>query len=119
MNEQRDLLRDLLEVPELLRVRVTNDSVTFVDDLQRLRTYPTNGKLQKYQLAAAQFHARASWDGAVLHKDIEATGSFRMNEIYRVSDNSNQLLVTIRIGDPKKPAALVGVNRVYDRVAGR
>jgi len=116
MAERHDLVRDLIEVPELLRVRVTDEGVTFVDDLQRLRTYPTNGKLQKYQLAAAQFQARAYWDAGAFHKDIEAANNFRMTETYRVSDNGNQMFVELRIGDPKKPLTMVGVNRVYDRV---
>jgi hypothetical protein len=116
---RRDLVRDLLEVPEVLRIRVTNDAVTFVDDLQRLRTYPSSNHLQKYQLGAAQFQARAYWDGAEFHKEIEATANFRMSEVYRVSDTGTQLFVTIRIGDPKKGEKLVGLNRVYDRVAGR
>jgi len=115
--ERRDLVRDLLEVPEVLRVRITADAVTFVDDLQRLRTYPTNGKLQKYQIGAAQFQARAYWSGAELHKEIEATGNFHMTEVYRLSESGTQLLVAIRIGDPKKNATLAGLNRVYDRVA--
>jgi len=116
MTERHDLVRDLLEVPELLRVRVTDEGVTFVDDLQRLRTYPTNGKLQKYQLGAAQFQARAYWEAGAFHKDIEASGNFKMTEVYRVSENGNQMFVAIRIGDPKVPATMVGVNRVYDRV---
>jgi len=116
LTERRDLVRDLLEVPEVLRIRVTDDAVTFVDDLQRLRTYPTSNKLQKYQLGAAQFQARAYWNGVELHKDIEATGDFRMTEVYRLSDSGAQLFVTIRIGDPKKNTTLAGVNRVYDRV---
>jgi hypothetical protein len=117
--ERRGLVRDLLEVPEVLRIRVTNEAVTFVDDLQRLRTYPSSGRLQKYQIGAAQFQARAYWDGAEFHKEIEAPAGFRMFEVYRVSDNGTQLFVTLRIGDPKKNARLVGVNRVYNRVAGR
>jgi len=117
--ERRGLVRDLLEVPEILRIRVTNEAVTFVDDLQRLRTYPSSGRLQKYQIGAAQFQARAYWDGAEFRKEIEAPAGFRMFEVYRVSDNGAQLFVTLRIGDPKKNPRLVGVNRVYNRVAGR
>ncbi len=114
--ERRDLVRDLLEVPEILRIRVTDEAVTFVDDLQRLRTYPSSNKLQKYQLGAAVFQARAYWSGAEFHKDIEATGNFRMSEIYRLSESGTQLFVILRIGDAKKNTTLAGVNRVYDRV---
>jgi hypothetical protein len=117
LTERRDLVRDLLEVPEVLRIRVTDDAVTFVDDLQRLRTYPSSNKLQKYQLGAAQFQAHAYWSGAEFHKDIEAAGDFRMSETYRLSESGTQLLVIIRIGDPKKNTTLAGVNRVYDRAA--
>ena len=116
MTERHDLVRDLLEIPELLRVRVTDEGVTFVDDLQRLRTYVTNGKLAKYQLGAAQFQARAYWDTLGFHKDIEAAGNFKMTELYHASETGNQLIVEIRVGDPKKPSTMVGVNRVYDRV---
>ena len=116
INERRALMRDLLEVPELLRIRVTSTGVTFTDDLQRVRTYPANSKMQKYQIGAAQFEARAYWDGPQFRKDIEGPNKFLMSELYFLSDDGARLFVVIRIGDPHKPDTIIGVNRVYDRV---
>lgn len=115
--ERRALVRDLLEVPELLRIRVTTDSVIFTDDLLRERTYPVNGKMQKYQIGAARFEARAYWEGAQFRKDIEASNGFKMTELYLLSEDGKRLHVVIRLGDPKRPETGIGVNRIYDKVA--
>ena len=114
--ERRTYIRDLLEVPEKLTIRATTDAVTFVDDLQRSRTFPTDGHMQKYQLSAARFEARAGWFGTYFRKDIEGSNNFKMSETYFVSEDGSRLFVIIRIGDPKKPETLAGVNRVYDRI---
>jgi hypothetical protein len=119
VNEKRDLVRDLLEVPVELRIRLTDAAITFVDHLDRELTYPTSGKKQKYQLSASIFEAKTYWDGPQLKKDIEATEGFRMSEVYFLSGNGKRLFVIVRVGDPKSKdpeTPLVGVNRVYDRV---
>ena len=114
--ERRALIRDLMEVPEIMTIRVTNDGVTFVDDLKRERTYLTDGKLRKYQIGAAQFEARASWDGTRFRKDIEGSSGFRMSEVYFLAEGGDRLIVVLRIGDPMKIESQFGVNRIYDRV---
>jgi len=114
--ERRTYVRDLLEVPEILTIRASAAEVTFVDDLARARTYSTDGKMQKYQLSAARYEARATWSGTYFRKDIEGSNNFRMSETYFLSEDGNRLFVIIRIGDPRKPETLAGVNRVYDRV---
>jgi hypothetical protein len=115
----RSAARDLLEVPWRLTIEVTPEAVTFVDDLERSRTYLTNGKKKKYQLGAAIFNARTVWEGPRLKKDIDAASSFKMTETYFLSEDAARLFVIIRLGDPKqanaKNAPLAGVNRVYDR----
>lgn len=119
VNERRDLVRDLLEVPVELKIKVTDDAVTFVDHLERELTYPTTGKKQKYQLSASIFTAKTYWDGPQLKKDIQGNDDFKMRETYFVSDDGKRLFVIVRVGDPQekdKEAPVVGVNRVYDRV---
>jgi hypothetical protein len=116
VRENRDLSRDLLEVPESLTIKVSKDAVTFVDDLDRARTYPTNGDKAKFQLGAARFDAETSWNGAQLAKRIQGRYGFKMTETYFLSANARRLFVIIRIGEPKKGEPVVGVNRVYDRV---
>ena len=115
----RSAARDLLEVPWSLTVDVTPESVTFVDDLERSRTYLTDGKKKKFQLGAAIYNAKTYWDGARLKKDIDAAGSFKMTETYFLSEDASRLFVIIRLGDPKQATAqnapMAGVNRVYDR----
>jgi hypothetical protein len=120
VNERRDLMRDLLEVPVELAIKVTADAVTITDDLDREHTYPTTGRKQKYQLSASVFEARSYWDGAHFKKDIEGTEGFRMQETYFVSEDGQRLFVILRVGDPQdKTAPIVGVNRVYDRIGAR
>jgi hypothetical protein len=114
--ERRTLLRDLLEIPETLTIRATTSGVTFIDDLKRERTYETDGKPRKYQISAARFEAKGIWQGAYFRKDIEGPNNFKMTETYFLSEDKRRLFVIIRIGDPKKPETMAGVNRVYDRI---
>jgi hypothetical protein len=115
---QQDLRRDLLEVPEVLTIKVTSDAVSFTDDLDRQRSYPTTGKKQKYQLGAAQYDAKTHWEGNQLLKEIEGARGFRMSETYFLSEDGKRLFVIIRVGEASKDknAPIVGFNRVYDRV---
>jgi hypothetical protein len=116
--ERRTYIRDLLEVPEYLTIKATTDHVTIADDLGRERSYSTNGQVQKYMLSAAQYHASGSWTDTYFKKNIDGANNFRMSETYFLSEDGNRLFVIIRIGDPKKPETLAGINRVYDRVSG-
>jgi hypothetical protein len=118
LSSLRGMMRDLVEVAEALTIKVSPDAVTFTDDLERERTYPTNGRKQKYQLGAAVFQASTRWQEGQLHKSIEGEYGFRMTEVYFLSDDAKRLFVVIRLGDPKrKDLPIVGANRVYDRVS--
>ena len=116
MRDNRDLARDLLEVPERLMIAVTSDAVTFTDDLDRERTYPTNGRKQKQQLGAAQFEAKATWNGPQFTKQIEGGFGFKMVEHYFLSSDAKRLFVVIRVGEQRPDDPIVGYNRVYDRI---
>jgi len=123
MSEERGLRRDLLEVPEVLKIKVTDATVSFTDDLDRERSYPTTGKKQHYQLGAASYDAKVHWEGNQLFKEIEGARGFKIHETYFLSEDGKRLFVVIRVGDTptekekEKGAQIVGVNRVYDRVA--
>lgn len=123
MSEERGLQRDLLEVPEILKIKVTDGTVAFTDDLDRERSYPSTGKKQHYQLGAASYDAKVHWEGNQLFKEIEGARGFKIHETYFLSEDGKRLFVIIRVGDPptekekEKGAQIVGVNRVYDRVA--
>ena len=114
--ERRTYVRDLLEVPEKLTIKASPEAVVIVDDLQRSRTFPTDGRIHKYQLSAARFEARGSWTETYFRKDIQGSNNFKMTETYFVSEDNRRLFVIIRIGDPKRPETMAGVNRVYDRI---
>jgi hypothetical protein len=114
--ERRTLIRDLLEIPETLTIRATDAVVTITDDLKRERAYETDGRLRKYQISAARFDARSAWQSSYFRKDIEGPNNFRMSETYFLSEDRRRLFVIIRIGDPKRPETMAGVNRVYDRI---
>jgi hypothetical protein len=115
MAEVRGFVRDLLEVPLRLTIRVGADSVTFVDDLDRELTFPTDGRKQKYQVSASRFDARVRWEGPRLIKEIEAAHGFKMSEQYFLSEDGRRLFVILRVGEQRKDARPVGANRVYDR----
>lgn len=114
--ERRTLIRDLLEIPEQLTIRARTSDVTFIDDLERERTYSTDGTKQKYILSAAKFEASGAWSPTYFRKEIEGANNFRMSETYFLSEDGLRLFVIVRVGDPKKPETMAGVNRVYDRI---
>jgi hypothetical protein len=117
LRENRDLSRDLLEIAETLTFDVAADSVTVTDDLQRVRTFPTDNERQRYRLGASEFFARVRWEDGRLRRDIEGTfGAFRMSETYFLSPDANRLFVIIRVGDVARGRVQVAVDRVYDRV---
>jgi hypothetical protein len=116
MREQRDMSRDLLEVPEQYTIALGPDAITFTDDLERERTYPTDGRKQKYRLGASEFSARVEWNGTELRKDIEGSLGFRMTEVYFLSPDAKRLFVMIRVGQQNRNRQPSGFNRVYDRV---
>lgn len=117
VNEQRELVRDLMEIPWTLTIGVAGDSVTFKDDLDRTLTFETNNRKQRYQLGAASFDAHARWQGPQLIIEIEGANGFRLSETFFLSEEANRLFAIYRLGDPKKQqtAPLTGVNRVYNR----
>jgi len=115
MAEVRGFVRDLLEVPYELTIRVVDDAITFIDDLDRELTFATDGRKQKYQISASRFEARMQWDGERLRKDVEASHGFKMNELYFLSEDGRRLFVIIRVGEQRKDTRPVGVNRVFDR----
>jgi hypothetical protein len=116
MREQRDMSRDLLEVPEHYSISFADGAITFVDDIERERSYPLNGTKRKYRLGAAEFNARLDWDGTQLRKDIEGNLGFRMSETYFLSPDGQRLFVIVRVGEPGRNRQQSGFNRVYDRV---
>jgi hypothetical protein len=116
LRQSRDLMRDLLEIPESLMVIVDGDAVTFTDDLGRERSYPTDGRKEHYQLGASKFTARAEWQGAQLRKDIDGDFGFKMSETYFLSPDGKRLFVMLRVPTSGKNAVPIGANRVYDRV---
>lgn len=117
--ERRDLERDLLEVPEELRIEVQTDAIAFTDDLGRTLVYQTTDEPQEYQLSASRFTARTRWDGFQLRKEVEGAAGFRMTEVYFLSESGDRLFVVLRLGrpDPDPELPPVGYNRVYDRVS--
>lgn len=116
IRENRDMSRDLLEVPETLRMAVDSGTVTFTDDLQRERTFPTDNSRGRYRLGAAEFFARVRWDGPRLHKDIEGPFGYRMSETYFLSPDARRLFVIVRVGEPNRRRPPTGFDRVYDRI---
>jgi len=116
LRENRDLARDLLEIPEALTISISPGRVTFTDDLERERTYPTDGSRNKYRLAASRFNAKLTWEGGQLHKEIDGGLGFKMTERYFLSPDGRRLFVIVRIERNRPDGPVVGADRVYDRV---
>ena len=112
----QNFVRDLLEVPEALTIRVSADAVTFTDDLSRERVFPTDGKGREYRLSASRFDAKTVWDGRQLRREIAGGGGFKIFETYFLSDDGQRLFVIIRVKAPQRPGFIAGFNRVYDRI---
>ena len=113
--EQRDTRRDLMEIAPELRLAVTPAAVTVTDDLDRALTFPVDGKKQKYQLGAAIFEAKTSWDAGQLKTNIDGPDGLKMTQTWFLNEDASRLFLIIRIGEPVKDVPPVGVNRVYDR----
>jgi len=117
MRESRDMMRDLLEIAETLEFSVSDATVTMTDDLDRVRTFSTDGSRQRTRLGASEFSARVRWDGNRLRRDIEGTFGFRMTETYFLSPDATRLFVILRVGNTARGRRPVGADRVYDRVS--
>ena len=116
VREHRDMVRDLMEIAETLTFTVSDEAVTMVDDLERARTYPTDGRSHEYRLGASEFRARVSWDNARLVREIEGTFGFRMRETYFLSPNARRLFIIMRVDGIARGRPSIGADRVYDRV---
>jgi hypothetical protein len=116
LRENRDLSRDLLEIPEALTIRVASDRITFIDDLDRSRTYPLDGSRHRYQLAASRFNARMTWDAGQFRKEIDGGLGFKMTETYFLSRDGQRLFVIVRVAKTRENGPLIGADRVYDRI---
>lgn len=116
VREHRDMVRDLMEIPETLQVVVTETAVTITDDLGRERTYPTDGSRHRYLLGASGFSARVRWEGNRLHRVIEGSFGFSMTEIAYLSPGADRLFVILRVGPLASNRPQLGADRVYDRV---
>ncbi len=116
VRDAENFLRDILEIPEELRIRVLDTAVTFTDDLARERTYPTDGKRHEYSLSASKFDAKVSWHGSQLTREFEGGRGFKVFETCFLSEDGERLFVIIRVKAPKRPGFVAGANRVYDRV---
>lgn len=114
--QQRDTQRDLMEIAPRVHFDVTPAAVTITDDLDRMLTFPTDGKKQKYQLGAALFEAKTAWDGGQLKMDIEGPDGLKVAETWFLSEDGSRLYLIIRIGEPGRDGRPVGVNRVYNRL---
>jgi hypothetical protein len=116
VRESRDMARDLLEVAERLTIAVGADTVTITDDLERRRTYTTSASKERHQIAASRFDVWTEWQGAQLRQRIEGAFDFKMTQTYFLSPDGRRLFMIVRVGEPRRGAAQVGFNRVYDRV---
>jgi hypothetical protein len=116
MREARDMARDLLEVAERLTIKVGQDTVTLTDDLDRQRTYTTDNRKERHQIAASRFEIRSEWRDSQLIQHIEGGFDFKMSQTYFLSPDGERLFLMVRIGEPRRDAPQAGFNRVYDRV---
>ena len=116
MREARDMARDLLEVAERLTIKVGDTDVTITDDLERQRTYVTDNRRERHQIAASRFEIRTEWRDSQLIQQIEGSYDFKMSMTYFLSPDGKRMFLMVRVGEPRKNVPQVGFNRVYDHV---
>jgi hypothetical protein len=116
IRDAENFVRDMLEIPEQLHIRVLADAVVFTDDLQRERKYPTDGREHEFRLSASKFDAKVVWEGPQLKRELSGGAGFRIYETYFLSDDRQRMFVIIRVKAPQRQGFIAGFNRVYDRV---
>lgn len=84
----------------------------------RSQRFITSGRKEKHQLDSATVETKTQWDGDKLVKEISAGSGLKVTETYSLSDNSRQLLVTIKVENWRLPQPLL-VRRVYDDALAR
>jgi hypothetical protein len=110
----RSAMRDLLEVAESLSFRVSPDSVTITDDLQRALTFATSGNKEKRQLAATEFSVRTKFTGGALTQQM-MVDELTLTEVYLPSEDGREMLVSISVDKPDFQPPLKTIMRVYTR----
>jgi hypothetical protein len=110
----RSAMRDLLEVAESLSFRVSPDSVTITDDLQRALTFATSGTKEKRQLAATEFNVRTRFTGGALTQQM-TVDELMLTEVYLPSEDGREMLVSISVDKPDFQPPLKTIMRVYTR----
>jgi hypothetical protein len=110
----RSAMRDLLEVAESLSFRVSSDSVTITDDLQRALTFATSGNKEKRQLAATEFNVRTRFTGGALTQQM-TVDALMLTEVYLPSEDGREMLVSISVDKPDFQPPLKTIMRVYTR----
>src|SRR5580692_7331893 len=110
----RSAMRDLLEVAESLSFRVSSDSVTITDDLQRALTFATSGTKEKRQLAATEFNVRTRFTGGALTQQM-TVDELTLTEVYLPSEDGREMLVSISVDKPDFQPPLKTIMRVYTR----
>jgi hypothetical protein len=113
--ELRSAMRDLLEVAERLSFRVSTDSVTITDDLDRALTFATSGNKEKRQLAATEFNVRTRFSGGALTQ-LVTVDELMLTEVYLPSEDGSEMLVSITVDKPEFQPPLKNIMRVYTRV---
>jgi hypothetical protein len=116
MREARDMARDLLEVAERLTIKVGEKDVAITDDLDRQRTYVTDNRKERHQIAASRFDVRTEWRDSQLIQQIEGAFDFKMSQTFFLSADGRRLFLMVRVGEPRRNVPQAGFNRVYDRV---
>jgi hypothetical protein len=110
----KSAMRDLLEVAESLSFRISPDSVTITDDLQRALTFATSGTKEKRQLAATEFNVRTRFTGGALTQQM-TVDELVLTEVYLPSEDGRDMLVSISVDKPDFQPPLKAIMRVYTR----
>lgn len=111
----KSAMRDLLETAESLSFRISGDSVTITDDLERAITFATTGTKEKHQLAATEFNARTRFTGGALTQRL-TVDELALTEVYLPSADGKEMLVSISVTKPDFDPPLKPIMRIYTRV---
>lgn len=111
----KSAMRDLLETAQRLSFRVSGDSITITDDLDRALTFATTGSKERHQLAATEFNARTRFSGGALTQQL-TVDQLALMEVYLTSADGKEMLVSISVTKPDFDPPLKPIMRVYTRI---
>ena len=119
MQQMRDTMRELMQPAARLTIVQREDTVSFTDDMGRVRKFVANGKDEKHQLDAATLETKSRWKEGALVIEWETGRGPTVIRSYRVDPVARQLVIetTMKGGRGGAGGDRPPIKHVYDSAA--